>query len=218
LTYPRRWRARACVRACVCTLGASERCSTFIESFLSLQIVHLIDLTRVYYWIIWWRFEEALWRQTFNLRFSRQWRFKLIYSFFVTPCSVVGRIPRFKGPCSLHLQGEVVSTLLMSIMSQFIGTQLTTPATYPMGTRGYFSGGKAAGAWSWSLNSILVPSSRMRGATSALLQYVFMACCSFKKKSTWTALPLHRISEFYTIMNYVICWHLCLLWPQLLSS
>jgi hypothetical protein len=28
------------------------------------------------------------------------------------------------------------------------------PASYPMGTRGYFPGGKAAGAWSWGLTSI----------------------------------------------------------------
>jgi hypothetical protein len=28
------------------------------------------------------------------------------------------------------------------------------PASYPMGTRGSFPGGKAAGAWSWSLTSI----------------------------------------------------------------
>jgi hypothetical protein len=29
----------------------------------------------------------------------------------------------------------------------------THPATYPMGTRGSFPGGKAAGAWSWPLTS-----------------------------------------------------------------
>jgi hypothetical protein len=29
------------------------------------------------------------------------------------------------------------------------------PASYPMGTRGSFPGGKAAGAWSWPLTSIL---------------------------------------------------------------
>jgi hypothetical protein len=28
------------------------------------------------------------------------------------------------------------------------------PDSYPMGTRGSFPGGKAAGAWSWPLNSI----------------------------------------------------------------
>jgi hypothetical protein len=28
------------------------------------------------------------------------------------------------------------------------------PASYPMGTRGSFPGGKAAGAWSWPLTSI----------------------------------------------------------------
>jgi len=28
------------------------------------------------------------------------------------------------------------------------------PASYPMGTRGSFPGGKAAGTWSWPLTSI----------------------------------------------------------------
>jgi len=30
----------------------------------------------------------------------------------------------------------------------------SNPASYPMGTRGYFPGGKVAGAWSWLLNYI----------------------------------------------------------------
>jgi hypothetical protein len=28
------------------------------------------------------------------------------------------------------------------------------PSSYPMGARGYFPGGKAAGVWSWPLTSI----------------------------------------------------------------
>jgi len=28
------------------------------------------------------------------------------------------------------------------------------PASYPMGTEGHYTGGKAAGAWSWPLSSI----------------------------------------------------------------
>jgi hypothetical protein len=42
------------------------------------------------------------------------------------------------------------------------------PASYPMGTRGSFPGGKAAGAWSWPLTSKLLPSSRMHGAIPPL--------------------------------------------------
>jgi hypothetical protein len=30
----------------------------------------------------------------------------------------------------------------------------THPASYPMGTRGSFPGGKAAGSWNWPLTSI----------------------------------------------------------------
>jgi hypothetical protein len=37
------------------------------------------------------------------------------------------------------------------------------PTSCPMGTRDSLPGGKAAGAWSWPLTSILAPRSRMRG-------------------------------------------------------
>jgi hypothetical protein len=38
------------------------------------------------------------------------------------------------------------------------------PASYPMGTRGSFPGGKNDGAWSWPLTSIQCRDHRMRGA------------------------------------------------------
>jgi len=40
------------------------------------------------------------------------------------------------------------------------------PTQHPKGTRGYFPGGKAAGAWRWPLHP--VPKWRMRGAIPAL--------------------------------------------------
>jgi hypothetical protein len=36
----------------------------------------------------------------------------------------------------------------------FQNVSVAHPASYPMGTGGYFPGGKAAGAWSWPLTSI----------------------------------------------------------------
>jgi hypothetical protein len=42
------------------------------------------------------------------------------------------------------------------------------PASYPMGTRGSFPGGKAAGAWSWQQTSIYCRGQRMSGATPPL--------------------------------------------------
>jgi hypothetical protein len=54
------------------------------------------------------------------------------------------------------------------------------PASYPMGTRGSFFGGKTAGAWSWPLTSIYCRCQRMSGAIPALPQYAFMAGCSVK--------------------------------------
>jgi hypothetical protein len=53
------------------------------------------------------------------------------------------------------------------------------PASYPVGTRGFFPGGKPAGAGSW-LHLYLVPRSSMRGAISSHPQYAFMARCSIK--------------------------------------
>jgi hypothetical protein len=55
------------------------------------------------------------------------------------------------------------------------------PASYPMGTRGSFFGGKAAGAWNWPLTSIYCRGQRMRGAIPPLPQYAFMAWCLVKK-------------------------------------
>jgi hypothetical protein len=49
-----------------------------------------------------------------------------------------------------------------------------------MGTRGSFPGGKAAGAWSWPLTSILCRVQRMSGAIPPLPHYAFMAWCSVK--------------------------------------
>jgi hypothetical protein len=51
----------------------------------------------------------------------------------------------------------------------------THPASYAMGTRSYFSGGKAAGAWSWPLTSIWCRGQRMSAAIPTLPQYAFIA-------------------------------------------
>jgi hypothetical protein len=54
------------------------------------------------------------------------------------------------------------------------------PPSYPMGIRGSFPGGKAAGAWSWTLTSISCRGQRMSGAIPTLPQYAFLAWCSVK--------------------------------------
>jgi hypothetical protein len=58
----------------------------------------------------------------------------------------------------------------------------THPASYPMGTKASFHGGKAAGALSWPLTSIYCWGQRMRGDTPPLPRYAFMESCSVKKK------------------------------------
>jgi hypothetical protein len=69
------------------------------------------------------------------------------------------------------------------------------PASYPMGTRGSFPGGKVAGAWSWPLTSIYFRGQRMRGAIFLLSQYAFMAWY-LVKRSTGTSprSPLTKIT------------------------
>jgi hypothetical protein len=64
------------------------------------------------------------------------------------------------------------------------------PASYPMGTRGSFPGGKAAGAWSWPLTSIYCRGQRISGAILPLPQYAFMAWCSVKAQGYIYLLPL----------------------------
>jgi hypothetical protein len=68
------------------------------------------------------------------------------------------------------------------------------PASYPMGTRGSFPGGKAARAWSWPLTSIYCRGQRMSGTILLLPQYAFMAWCWLK--NTGTTLPLPRTLWF----------------------
>jgi hypothetical protein len=63
-------------------------------------------------------------------------------------------------------------------------------ASYPMGTRGSFPGGKAARAWSWPLASIQCRGEKMSGTIPPLTQYAFMAWCSVKAQGQLYLLPL----------------------------
>jgi hypothetical protein len=54
------------------------------------------------------------------------------------------------------------------------------PASYPVGTRGSFSGGKVARGMKLTTHLHLVLRSRMRGAIPPLFQHNFMAWCAFK--------------------------------------
>jgi hypothetical protein len=58
------------------------------------------------------------------------------------------------------------------------------PASYPMGTRGSFPGGKAAGSWSWHLH--LLSRSRNEWSYTSTSQYAFMALCLVKHRDNFT--------------------------------
>jgi hypothetical protein len=91
------------------------------------------------------------------------------------------------------------------------------PASCPLGTRGSFPGGKAAGAWSWP-HLHLVPRSRMRGAILPLPQYAFMAWCWLKAQGQlYLTLPLlsllhqDRICR-YELLGCRVLWSPCFKW------
>jgi hypothetical protein len=69
------------------------------------------------------------------------------------------------------------------------------PTSYPMGTRGSFPGGKAAGAWSWPLH--LVPNEWSYTSTP---QYTSMAWCSVKAQGQLT-LPFTNVSYCYSFKH-----------------
>jgi hypothetical protein len=62
----------------------------------------------------------------------------------------------------------------------------THPASYPMGTRGSFPGGKAAGGVKLTTHLHIVSRSRLRGAIPPLPQYVFIAWCLVKHRDNFT--------------------------------
>jgi hypothetical protein len=59
------------------------------------------------------------------------------------------------------------------------------PASYPMGTRGSFPGGKSAGAWSWPLTLIHCRGQECVKLTSTP-QYIFMVWCLVKYRDNFS--------------------------------
>jgi hypothetical protein len=66
-------------------------------------------------------------------------------------------------------------------------------ASYPVGTRGSFPGGKAAGEWSRPLTSIQCRGQRMRGAIPPLPRYAFMAWCLVKHRDNFALQKSHSL-------------------------
>jgi hypothetical protein len=71
-------------------------------------------------------------------------------------------------------------------------------ASYPMGTRGSFPGGKAAGVWSWPPTFIYCRGQRMRGAIPPVPQYAFIACCLVKRRDNFT----FTLTEYLMFLFY----------------
>jgi uncharacterized membrane protein (GlpM family) len=69
------------------------------------------------------------------------------------------------------------------------------PASYPMCNRGSFPGGKADGAWSWPLTSILCRGHRMSGTIPLFPQYAFIVWCSVKAQGQFY---LHLVILYFT--------------------
>jgi len=79
------------------------------------------------------------------------------------------RVPADTGNFSLHHYDQIDSG--------------SRPASYKMGTRGCFPGGKAAGVVKMTTHLHLVLRSGMRGVIPSLPQYASMVWCSFKGKA-----------------------------------
>jgi hypothetical protein len=81
---------------------------------------------------------------------------------------------------SLSLARWIQATSSHSVSLRSILTLPSHPASYPVGTKCSFPGGKAAGHEA-ATNLHVVQRSRMRGAVLPLPQNAFMAWCSVKK-------------------------------------
>jgi hypothetical protein len=82
------------------------------------------------------------------------------------------------------------------------------PASYPVGTRGFSPGSKAAGGVKLITHLHLMPRSRMRGAIPPLSQYAFMALGSVKSTGTTLPLPLYMSWSqvwCYTGTQFTLC-------------
>jgi hypothetical protein len=79
------------------------------------------------------------------------------------------------------------------------------PASYPMGTRGSFPGGKTAGAWSWPLTSIKCRGQIMCGAILPLSQYAFMVCCSVKAQGQLYLLLSKLVQVKHIFLTFRTC-------------
>jgi len=75
-------------------------------------------------------------------------------------------------------------------------------ASYPMGNRGSFPGGKSGRTVKLTTHLHLVPRSRMHWAIPPLLQYVFIAWCLVKHKKNFTfaeGMEWIHIEEFWVV-------------------
>jgi hypothetical protein len=75
------------------------------------------------------------------------------------------------------------------------------PASYPMGIRGSFPAGKAAGAWSWH-SPHLVPRSKNEWSYTSTPQYAFLAWCSVKKSTGQLYLYLYLYLMYVHIYTH----------------
>jgi hypothetical protein len=87
------------------------------------------------------------------------------------------------------------------------------PASYLLGTRGSFPGGKAAGAWNWALTSNWCRGQRMIGVIPPAPQYIFTAWYL----STGTTSPFTFPCEQTCSKYYFIIWWVSPMAPNLRS-
>jgi hypothetical protein len=116
-----------------------------------------------------------------------------------------GSLPSLQWPATDPYSGPDQSNpqlpYLISLRYSLISSE-AHPASYPMGTRGSFPGGKAAGAWIWLLTSI-----QCRGQESVELYLHSL------NKPSWCGAQLKHRDNF-TFINLTFLFHLRLNLPN----
>jgi hypothetical protein len=92
--------------------------------------------------------------------------------------------------CCLATSVALQASVIYSSHHRVQNSSGAQPASYPMGTRGSFPGGKAARACSWPPTSIYCRGQRMSGDILPLPQYVFIAWCLSPRD---TSKPVNRV-------------------------
>jgi len=141
---------------------------------------------------------KSLWmpsKLAINILLIKELTARKLWKKTVCPLQQLGRVYHGIALSVTHFSQANAAPSVKSTQFTFYHTLHSHQASYPMGIRGSFPGGKAAGAWRGSLTSIQYRGQRMRGAIPPLPQYAIMA---------WWSVEKHR--DNFTF-SFILCIH-----------